>query len=127
MPLDYKIIGKNIQTRRKKKNVTQQQMADDLYLSASLISKVERGIKAVSLDTFQAIADYLNTNILILISDPDKPEVYHDILIEEINAVLEKMDNRELTILSRLMQAYFTQVSEKYEFPENVLPEDSGA
>lgn len=52
MPLDYKLIGTNIKTRRKELQITQEQMADELFLSLSLISKLERGVKAVSMDTF---------------------------------------------------------------------------
>lgn len=57
MPLDYKLIGTNIKTRRKELQITQEQMADELFLSLSLISKLERGVKAVSMDTFYSIAE----------------------------------------------------------------------
>lgn len=63
MPLDYKMIGKNIKRRRKELHITQQQLADDLYISLSLVSKLERGVKAVSMDTFHSIAEYLTPRL----------------------------------------------------------------
>ncbi|MDE6889995.1 MAG: helix-turn-helix domain-containing protein, partial [Eubacterium sp.] len=75
MPLDYKLIGSNIKRRRKELGITQQKMADELFLSLSLISKLERGVKSVSLDTFFMIAEYLHTNIAVLTSDPNDPKV----------------------------------------------------
>lgn len=97
MPLDYKMIGKNIKKQRKNLHVTQQQMADDLFLSLSLISKLERGVKAVSMDTFQSVADYLHTSIADLIADPNDPVVQHNHIIQEIDSMLEDMDNQHLS------------------------------
>ena len=50
MTLNYKIIGSRIKIRRKMKDVTQEQMAEDLNLSVGFISQLERGICKVSLD-----------------------------------------------------------------------------
>ncbi|MCI9125306.1 MAG: helix-turn-helix transcriptional regulator [Eubacterium sp.] len=126
MPLDYKIIGKNIKKRRKERCVTQQKMADDLFLSLSLISKLERGVKPVSLDTFYAIAEYLDANVAMLLADPNDPNVQHDQLIEEIEVMLEDMDHQHLHIVNQLMRTYYTQIrllqekNKKADLPENV-------
>lgn len=59
MTLNYKIIGSRIKIRRKMKDVTQEQMAEDLNLSVGFISQLERGICKVSLDTLANITEYL--------------------------------------------------------------------
>jgi len=118
MPLNYKLIGNNIKRLRKEQHVTQQKMADDLFLSLSLISKLERGVKAVSLDTFCSIADYLNSSIAELTADPNEPKVQHNHMINEINGILENMDNRHLRIVNRLMRAYAAGIQEEYKFPD---------
>lgn len=120
MPLDYKLLGSNIKKRRKDLHITQQEMADDLYLSLSLISKLERGVKSVSLDTLFQIAEYLKTNIAALLSDPDHPAVRHNKLIIDIDIMLEDLDNRHLHILNRLMKTYMEQVQETS--PDQELP-----
>lgn len=118
MPLNYKLVGNNIKRQRKALNITQQKMADDLYLSLSLISKLERGVKAVSLETFCSIADYLNSSVAELTADPNEPKVQHNHMIEEINGILENMDNRHLRVVNSLMQTYAAQIQEEYHFPD---------
>ncbi len=110
MPLDYKLIGSNIKRRRKELGITQQKMADELFLSLSLISKLERGVKSVSLDTFFMIAEYLHTNIAVLTSDPNDPKVQHNQMIREIDVILEDLDNRHLRIVNQLMKTYYNQL-----------------
>lgn len=122
MPLDYKIIGRNIKNRRKELHITQQKMADDLFLSLSLISKLERGVKPVSLETFHSIAQYLNTSVAILMADPDDPRVQHNHLISEIDAMLEDMDNKHLRVVNRLMRTYAELIAE-YTCPADEQPE----
>lgn len=118
MPLDYKVIGKNIKDKRKTLHITQQQMADELFLSLSLISKLERGVKAVSMDTFQSIAEYLHTSIAVLIADPNDPVVQHNQMIREIDTMLEDLDDRNLRIVNQLMKTYTAQIREIYHFPD---------
>lgn len=122
MPLNYKMIGSNIKNRRKELHITQQEMADDLFLSLSLISKLERGVKSVSLDTFFMIAEYLKTSIAALTSDPNDPQVQRNQLIREIDVMLEDLDNRHLRIISQLMKTYKSQIQEIYPLPE-ISPE----
>ena len=119
MPLDYKLIGSNIKARRKQLQITQEQMADELYLSLSLISKLERGVKPVSMDTFFSIAEYLNTNIAALTADPNDPVVQHNQLIQEIDVMLEDFDNKHLLIVNQLMKTYTSQVREIFTFPND--------
>ena len=119
MPMDYKLIGSNIKARRKQLQITQEQMADDLYLSLSLISKLERGVKPVSMDTFFSIAEYLHTNIAALTADPNDPVVQHNQLIQEIDVMLEDLDNKYLRIVNQLMKTYTSQVREIFTFPND--------
>ncbi len=119
MPLDYKLIGSNIKARRKQLQITQEQMADELYLSLSLISKLERGVKPVSMDTFFSIAEYLHTNIAALTADPNDPVVQHNQLIQEIDVMLEDLDNKYLRIVNQLMKTYTSQVREIFTFPND--------
>ncbi len=118
MPLDYKLIGSNIKARRKQLQITQEQMAEELYLSLSLISKLERGVKPVSMDTFFSIAEYLHTNIAALTADPNDPVVQHNQLIQEIDVMLEDLDNKHLRIVNQLMKTYTSQIREIYPFPD---------
>ena len=118
MPLDYKMIGTNIKNRRKELHITQQQLADGLYISLSLVSKLERGVKAVSMETFYSIAEYLHTSVAVLMSNPNDPVVQHNELIREIDSMLEDLDNKHLRIVNQLMKTYTKQIQEVYQFPD---------
>ena len=48
---------------RKENNLTQQQLADELCLSRTVITKYERGYKVPNLDTLILISNYFNTSI----------------------------------------------------------------
>ena len=110
MPVNYKLIGQNVQIRRKHLHITQQKMADDLFLSASLISKLERGVKAVSLDTLTSIAEYLNTTAAFLLTPPNDPEACGNATITEINAILEDLEQPHLYIVNQLLKTYYDNI-----------------
>lgn len=121
MPLDYKMIGSNIQNRRKELHITQQKMASDLFISESLVSQLERGVKAVSLETFCSIADYLKTNIAVLTANPNDPKVRQNKLIDDICLLLDDLDHRQLYIILRLLRTYLEQTQQIYSFPPGAL------
>ena len=54
---DQKEIGSRIQTLRKNKKLTQEQLAEMLHISTSNLGKVERGLQGMSLDLLIDIAD----------------------------------------------------------------------
>ena len=53
----YAEIGKNIQAARKQKNLSREALAELSGLSANFIGNIERGEKAVSLESFISIAN----------------------------------------------------------------------
>lgn len=67
--IDYKAIGRRISIYRKKKGFTQAAFSEMLGVSESYISQVERGIAKISLSRLDQIADVLETDIALLISD----------------------------------------------------------
>ena len=54
------MIGKSIQRCRKKKGLTQEQLAEKLSLSAHHLSAIERGVYGVKVDTLAKIIDCLD-------------------------------------------------------------------
>ena len=59
----YKIIGKNIQNKRKDKQLTQETFAELMGVSWSYVSKIESGVLNLSVGKIYEIAQYLNTEI----------------------------------------------------------------
>ena len=59
MALDYSIIGNRIQTLRKKKRITQANLAEALQVSVSTISRIERGDLKINLTRLNQISEAL--------------------------------------------------------------------
>ncbi len=60
-------IGERIRKLRKKKSITQEQLADKLGLKRAIISKYENGIVDINLSTIKKIADILEVSTTDLI------------------------------------------------------------
>ena len=57
---DYKLIGQRIKQTRKSKRITQEMLAEMLDISVSYLSRVERGIVKLSLETLLKTASVLD-------------------------------------------------------------------
>ncbi len=64
--LEMKQIGKNIQKLRKKKNLTQKQLADITGLATITIQQYERGVREPRFDNLARIAKAFNVSPIIL-------------------------------------------------------------
>lgn len=60
MVLNYKIIGARIRTRRKAMHWTQEQLAERIDRSFTFVGHIERGTRAMSLETFFEIVRALD-------------------------------------------------------------------
>jgi len=65
---ELKIFGARIEAARKKKGLTQEELADRAGVSQSMINHIEKGRKKPSLDIAIAIAREFNTTVDALIS-----------------------------------------------------------
>ncbi len=66
--IDYKAMGKRIQEKRKKKNITQERLSEIIDVSPSYISEIERGSSICSLAVLVNIAEILEMNLDNLIN-----------------------------------------------------------
>lgn len=67
-----KKIGKNIQTQRQIKGLTQETFAELMNVSWSYVSKIESGVINLSIGKIQEIADYLAVDISLLLTIVEK-------------------------------------------------------
>ena len=87
MPIDYKIIGKRIQEQRKISKLTQEELAEQLDISASYQSRLERGATKISLETLVRIAEHLNISPGLLITGAVNTEVSY--LCSDLNDIIK--------------------------------------
>lgn len=62
MAIDYKQLGRNIHAIRKKRKLTQQDLADILNYSPEHISQLEHGNRPIQLDALNQICEDLNVS-----------------------------------------------------------------
>lgn len=91
--LDFEAIGHRIGFYRKKKKLTQAELAEQLDVSVSFISKIERGKTRVSLIWLERIAYALDVDYLMFLTD----------LLEIENG---KCDNKLLQVINRWPKEY---------------------
>ena len=91
--MDFEAIGKRIGFYRKKKKLTQAELAEQLDVSVSFISKIERGKTHVSLIWLEKIADALDVDYLMFLT----------YLLETENG---RCDNKLLQIINRWPKEY---------------------
>jgi len=65
--IDFEVIGKRIKDRRIEIGLTQEKMAEQLDISVSLISRIERAVVKLSLETLGKIATLLKVTPSFLI------------------------------------------------------------
>lgn len=68
MAVDFFSLGQRIQTKRKAKSQTQENMAEALGVSVGYVSQIERGLTKVNLEMLSSICDYLNCDISEVLS-----------------------------------------------------------
>lgn len=121
MSVYCKVIGKNIKKFRKQKHFSQRKLANELNLSLSHISQIERGSKAASIDTYEHIANYFGVDVPALFTDPDKPKIRYTKVLHDINAILEDMEPKQLYIIRHLLEHYQTALSQYDDTPTSDL------
>lgn len=87
--MTYSEIGKNIQATRKAQKLSREALAEKAGLSANFIGNIERGEKAVSLESFIKIANALRVSADLLLGDviDNGYQVKTSVLCEQINSL----------------------------------------
>ncbi len=104
MVLDYKTLGKRIKFYRKQMHITQEQMAEQLDLSLSFISQIERGVTKMSLDTFVDICDLIDCPASDLIEQSTIPNEDQSLDFYEL---YQKLPRRDQKLFYYMLRAYY--------------------
>lgn len=99
--IDYKAIGRRIHKHRKNIHMTQAVLAEKLDVSESFVSQVERGTAKVSLQRLDQIAEILNIDISLLVSNIGNIE--NGKLFSEIDEIIKEWPDFEKEILVKVL------------------------
>lgn len=95
--VDYKAIGRRISKHRKNISMTQAVLAEKLEVSESFISQVERGNAKISLQRLYQIAEVLNIDIALLVSNIGSIE--NGTAISEVDEIIKSWPEKDKALL----------------------------
>ncbi len=98
-----KLLGKRIQELRKKKNITQQQLADMLEIDQRTLSAIECGINFPSKNLIK-IAEVFGVEIKDIF-DFEHNEMSREMFKKAIICSLDKLDTQDLKTIYRLTKS----------------------
>ena len=100
MALDFTIIGQRLKKARIDKNMTQENLAEQLDISVAFLSRVERGLSHVNLKRLSQICSILDvTEGYILNGTASTSEQY---LISEFNEILSNCSAEKQKLIYKI-------------------------
>ena len=102
--MDKLTMGDRIKETRKKRCLTQENLAEKLDVSVEYISQIERGLKMPSMQIFVKLIEILDTSADYLLRDiVSTCNLYGD---KDIASKFEKMTPKQRIALSALIDTY---------------------
>lgn len=103
MHIDYKQVGQRIKQERKRKRMTQEQLAEGLRVSVGYVSQVERGTTKISLDLLAAIATVLDSEIALFLDGVTIGQKSY--LETELQSQISKLPPEKKHLLLKIVEA----------------------
>lgn len=101
--LDYVAIGKKIRMIRKTKNLSQEQLAEKIWISTTHMSHIETGSTKLSLSVLVDIAQALEVGTDEILST--QPFIQKSVTTDEIHALIQSCSAPQARILLDLLKA----------------------
>ena len=104
--MELKAIGQRIKQAREAQGLTQEQLAENVALSASHISVIERGIKMPRMETLVEIMNTLKVDANFIFTDvlSVSNKIVSSLLSEKLSALPETQQKTILKVLDTLIQ-----------------------
>ena len=102
--MDRLTMGDRIKEIRKKRGLTQEQLAEKVDITLEYISQIERGLKIPSMQVFIKLVEVLDVSADYLLRDAvSTRNLYGD---KQIGRKLEKLTPKQRVALEALMDTY---------------------
>ncbi len=97
--VNYDKIGDKIRGRRNLLRITQENLANEIGVSASFISDIENGRRKMSLETMIKISIALKTSLDYLVLDNVKDvKIKNNIKFDELRNILETVEDKKESV-----------------------------
>ena len=103
--MDFLALGARIKNKRLEKNLTQEQLAEKVDLSAVYIGQIERGERKMTIQTLVKLANVLETSIEELLSDSTEGNL--NAKLNELLEVAKKLDISDLDKVINMIKAMY--------------------
>ena len=102
--IDYAVIGKRIQARRKEKRITQEKLAEKAGISVVYLSKIENGRVYPTLETLSNICTELDIELAEILTNTEiaRRDYANDRVLELFNACSMRVKPIALALLEDL-------------------------
>lgn len=100
----YKEIGRKIKELRKKKKITQEELAFKIGKSPNFIGLIERGKKRPSIETLRKIAEVLDVPIKSFFESFNYSPPQEDILTEKIKMLLRDTSDKDKKAIYQIIR-----------------------
>ena len=107
MAVNFKAIGNRIKQKRKEKGLTQEHLADNLFVSVGYVSNIERGTTKINLTTLSDIADILDCDVSELISQTSTGSKNY--LQSELDNLISLLNDKEKNMMFQLLNTYISE------------------
>ena len=92
MIYDMEASGKRLKTLRKQAEKTQEQVAEAVGLEPGTISRIERGVKGMSIDSLLMFSEIYGVSMDFILKG-NQMVTSSDTLLEELRALVQKYKN----------------------------------
>ena len=108
--MDYKRLGTRIREERKRLNLTQAQLAEDIDISDTYMGAIERGERSLTLDTLVSLVNRLGVTVDYLLADSVSDTDSN--IMEQFKQILDgqPMERKQMAInVLRTIFSYFAE------------------
>ena len=108
--MDYKRLGTRIREERKRLNLTQAQLAEDIDISDTYMGAIERGERSLTLDTLVSLVNRLGVTIDYLLADSVLDSDSN--IMEQFKQIMDgqPLERKQMAInVLRTIFSYFTE------------------
>ena len=108
--MDYKRLGARIREERKRLNLTQAQLAEDIDISDTYMGAIERGERSLTLDTLVSLVNRLGVTVDYLLADSVSDNDSN--IMEQFKQIMDRqpLERKQMAInVLRTIFSYFAE------------------
>lgn len=104
--MDYKKLGRRIREERKKLNLTQAQLAEEIDISDTYLGAIERGERSLTLDTLVRLVNRLGVTVDYMLADSVADNDSN--IMEQFKQIIDKQPLERKQMAINVLHAIFS-------------------